>query len=60
MNELHAILFTHFEITWEAGSECCNIASENSMKSSYTRLEQIAALPKTDFRIFGKPSSRLF
>jgi phosphoribosylglycinamide formyltransferase 2 len=50
-----------FEITLEkAGASAVILASENSIKPTYTGLEQIAALPKTDFRIFGKPSSRPF
>ena len=50
-----------FEITLEkAGASAVILASENSIKPNYTGLEQIAALPKTDFRIFGKPSSRPF
>lgn len=47
------------EITLEkAGASAVILASENSNHPSYTGMEQIAALPKTDFRIFGKPTSR--
>ena len=48
-----------FEITLEkAGASAVILASENSEYPTYTGLEKIAALPKTDFRIFGKPTSR--
>jgi len=48
-----------FEITLEkAGASAVILASENSTNPTYTGIEKIAALPKTDFRIFGKPSSR--
>ncbi|MEZ4839408.1 formate-dependent phosphoribosylglycinamide formyltransferase [Flavobacterium sp.] len=47
------------EITSEkAGASAVIIASENSNHPTYSGMEQIAALPKTDFRIFGKPTSR--
>lgn len=47
------------EITLErAGASAVISAAENSDNPSYTGFEAIAALPKTDFRIFGKPSSR--
>lgn len=47
------------EITLEkAGASAVILASENSAKPTYTGIEAIAALPKTDFRLFGKPSSR--
>ncbi len=47
------------EITLEkAGASAVIAASENSNNPSYTGFEAIAALPKTDFRIFGKPTSR--
>ncbi|OYQ43170.1 phosphoribosylglycinamide formyltransferase 2 [Flavobacterium cyanobacteriorum] len=47
------------EITLErAGASAVILASENSDNPTYTGLETIAALPKTDFRIFGKPTSR--
>ena len=49
------------EITLEkAGASAVISASENSNNPTYSGLEKIAALPKTDFRIFGKPSSRPF
>ncbi len=48
-----------FEITLEkAGASAVILASENSNNPTYSGLEKIAVLPKTDFRIFGKPSSR--
>jgi len=48
-----------FEITLEkAGASAVILSSENSTNPTYTGLEKIAALPKTDFRIFGKPTSR--
>ena len=48
-----------FAITLEkAGASAVILASENSNAPSYSGIEQIAALSKTDFRIFGKPSSR--
>ena len=47
------------EITLEkAGASAVILASENSTKPIYSGIEQIAALPKTDFRIFGKPTAR--
>jgi phosphoribosylglycinamide formyltransferase 2 len=47
------------EITLEkAGASAVISASENSENPTFTGLEKIAALPKTDFRIFGKPTSR--
>ena len=33
-------------------------ANENSENPTYSGIEKIAALSKTDFRIFGKPTSR--
>lgn len=60
--ELHlrAILgFPIFEIKLEkAGSSAVILAKENSEHITYSGLEKIAALPKTDFRIFGKKTSR--
>jgi phosphoribosylglycinamide formyltransferase 2 len=48
-----------FEITLEkAGASAVILASENSGNPIYSGIENIAALPKTDFRIFGKPTSR--
>jgi len=47
------------EITLEkAGASAVILACENSTNPTYSGIEKIAALPKTDFRIFGKPSSR--
>jgi phosphoribosylglycinamide formyltransferase 2 len=47
------------EITLEkAGASAVILASENSNNPTYSGLEEIASLPKTDFRIFGKPTSR--
>ncbi|WP_297332100.1 formate-dependent phosphoribosylglycinamide formyltransferase [Flavobacterium sp.] len=47
------------EITLErTGASAVILASENGENPSYTGLEAIAALPKTDFRIFGKPTTR--
>ena len=34
------------------------LASETSMNPSYEGLDKIASLQKTDFRIFGKPTTR--
>lgn len=48
-----------FEITLEkSGSSAVILASENSNNPTYSGIEKVAALPKTDFRIFGKPTSR--
>jgi len=48
-----------FEITLEkSGASAVISASESSNNPTYSGLEKIAALPKTDFRIFGKTSSR--
>jgi len=48
-----------FEITLEkTGASAVILASEHSTNPTFTGIEKIAALPKTDFRIFGKPSSR--
>ena len=48
-----------FEITLEkAGASAVILASENSNNPTYSGIDKIAALPKTDFRIFGKPTSR--
>jgi phosphoribosylglycinamide formyltransferase 2 len=48
-----------FEITLEkAGASAVILASENSNNPTYTGLENVACLPKTDFRIFGKPTAR--
>jgi phosphoribosylglycinamide formyltransferase 2 len=60
--ELHlrAILsYPIFEITQEkAAASAVILASAHSTNPTYTGVEAIAALPKTDFRLFGKPSSR--
>ena len=48
-----------FEITLEkAGASAVILASENSNNPTYSGIEKVAKFPKTDFRIFGKPSSR--
>jgi phosphoribosylglycinamide formyltransferase 2 len=48
-----------FEITLEkVGASAVILASENSTNPTYSGIENIASLPKTDFRIFGKPTSR--
>ena len=48
-----------FEITLEkAGASAVILASEDSANPTFSGIEKVAALPKTDFRIFGKPTSR--
>ncbi len=48
-----------FEITLEkAGASAVILASEDSTNPTFGGIEKVAALPKTDFRIFGKPTSR--
>jgi phosphoribosylglycinamide formyltransferase 2 len=48
-----------FEIKLEkAGASAVILASENSQNPTFTGIENLSALPKTDFRIFGKPTSR--
>jgi phosphoribosylglycinamide formyltransferase 2 len=48
-----------FEITLEKnGASAVILAIGNSANPSYSGIEKIAALPKVDFRIFGKPTSR--
>ncbi len=48
-----------FEITLEkSGASAVILASENSNNPTYSGIEKISVLPKTDFRIFGKPTSR--
>jgi phosphoribosylglycinamide formyltransferase 2 len=48
-----------FEITLEkAGASAVVLASCNSDNPTYSGIETVAGLPKTDFRIFGKPTSR--
>lgn len=47
------------EITLEkCAASAVILASENSVNPQFSGLEAIAALPKTDFRIFNKPTSR--
>lgn len=48
-----------FEITQErAGASAVILASENSNNPTFTGIENVAFQPKTDFRLFGKPTSR--
>jgi len=48
-----------FEISLEkAGASAVILAPGNSTNPTYTGISDIAALSKTDFRIFGKPTSR--
>lgn len=48
-----------FEIKLEkSGASAVILASDISQNPTYSGIEEIAALPKTDFRIFGKPTSR--
>jgi phosphoribosylglycinamide formyltransferase 2 len=48
-----------FEITLEKnGASAVILASENSNNPTFTGVEKVACLPKTDFRLFGKPTSR--
>lgn len=42
----------------KTGASAVILASGNSENPSYSGIENIAALPKTDFRIFGKPTTR--
>ncbi|WP_339888203.1 formate-dependent phosphoribosylglycinamide formyltransferase [uncultured Flavobacterium sp.] len=47
------------EITLEKnGASAVILASENSNNPTFTGVEKVACLPKTDFRLFGKPTSR--
>jgi len=47
------------EITLEkAAASAVILASADSNNPTFTGVEAIAALPKTDFRLFGKPTSR--
>jgi phosphoribosylglycinamide formyltransferase 2 len=47
------------EITLEKkGASAVILAAENSNHPTYSGIDTVAALPKTDFRIFGKPTSR--
>lgn len=48
-----------FEITQErAGASAVILASGDSNNPTFTGIENIAFQPKTDFRLFGKPTSR--
>ncbi|WP_284651557.1 formate-dependent phosphoribosylglycinamide formyltransferase [Flavobacterium terrisoli] len=48
-----------FEITLEkAGASAVILASGESLNPTYSGISAVASLPKTDFRIFGKPTSR--
>ena len=48
-----------FEITQEkAGASAVLLATANSENPTYSGIATVAGLPKTDFRIFGKPTSR--
>jgi phosphoribosylglycinamide formyltransferase 2 len=42
----------------KTGASAAILATENGNNPTYTGIEDIAALPKTDFRIFGKPTTR--
>lgn len=42
----------------KAGASAVILASENSDSPTFSGIEKIAALPQTDFRLFGKPTSR--
>ncbi len=42
----------------KVGASAVILASGNSEKPAYDGIEAIASLPKTDFRIFGKPTTR--
>ncbi len=47
------------EITHEKnGASAVILASESSNNPTFTGIENVACLPKTDFRLFGKPTSR--
>ena len=48
-----------FEITQEkAGASAVLLATAHSENPTYSGIATVAGLPKTDFRIFGKPTSR--
>lgn len=48
-----------FEITQErAGASAVILASGDSNNPTFTGVENVAFQPKTDFRLFGKPTSR--
>jgi len=47
------------EITLERiGASAVILASDNSERPAFTNIESIASAPKSDFRLFGKPTSR--
>lgn len=47
------------QITLEKkGASAVILATENSTNPSFSGIEKVASLPKTDFRLFGKPTSR--
>lgn len=47
------------EITLDKnGASAVVLASQNSDNPTFTGIENVASLPKTDFRLFGKPTSR--
>ena len=47
------------EITLERnGASAVILATENSENPTFVGIENLAKLPKTDFRLFGKPTSR--
>ncbi len=47
------------EITQERiGASAVILASKHSDHPNFTGIEELAAIPKSDFRLFGKPSSR--
>ncbi len=47
------------QITLEKkGASAVILATENSTNPSFSGIEKVAGLPKTDFRLFGKPTSR--
>ena len=47
------------EITLEkAGASAVILASENSKHPTFSGIEKVTPLAKTDFRLFGKPTSR--
>lgn len=48
-----------FEIKLEKfGASAVILATKNSSNPTFSGIEKTAALPKTDFRIFGKPTAR--
>lgn len=48
----------HEIVLEKIGASAVILASKDSENPTYSGLEKIACLPKTDFRIFGKPTSR--